>query len=60
MRDELFKEDEKSFFISSSPDANLTKPFSKSQLILALEQKYKTLKKVEPAMDFEILQKTNT
>ncbi len=57
VRDELFKEDEKGFFISSTPEANLIKPFSKAQLILALEQKYQTLKKIEPALDFDILEK---
>lgn len=61
VRDE--RSDEKnSFFISSDSDADLIKPFSSSQLILALEKKYLTLDKksidiVEEKLDFEILQR---
>ena len=45
IRDEKCFEDERCFYISSKKDADLIKPFSKSQLILALEAKYKTLAK---------------
>lgn len=38
-------DDEKCFYISSNKDADLIKPFSKSQLILALEKKYKSMYK---------------
>jgi len=37
--------DAKCFYISSDKDADLIKPFSKSQLILALEKKYKSMHK---------------
>ena len=43
LRDTKCLNDEKCFYIASSEDADLLKPFSKSQLILALEKKYKTL-----------------
>ena len=60
--------DERCFYVSSKPNADLVKPFSKSQLILALEKRYEELKKDEPEieestevdnepMDFEILEK---
>jgi len=60
--------DERCFYVSTKPNADLMKPFSKSQLILALENRYEELKedeseevskeiiKSEP-MDFEILEK---
>lgn len=57
IRDEQFKGDEKCFFISSSSDADLSKPFSKSQLILALEKRYQILNKTETVLDFDILEK---
>ncbi len=41
VRDEECLHDERCFYISSAPDADLVKPFSKSQLILALENRYK-------------------
>lgn len=37
------KKNQKHFYISSDSDADLQKPFTKSQLILALEERYKTL-----------------
>ena len=60
--------DERCFYVSSKPNADLVKPFSKSQLILALESRYEELKEDETVeakevivdngpMDFEILEK---
>ena len=60
--------DERCFYVSNKPNADLVKPFSKSQLIIALENRYEGLKKDEPQevledkvdnepMDFEILEK---
>jgi hypothetical protein len=71
IRDEACIGDEKRcFYISSSSDADLKKPFSKSQLILALERRYKELYEKESeakqlqeeyleeeGMDFSILEK---
>ncbi|MCW8896324.1 MAG: hypothetical protein OQK48_02960 [Sulfurimonas sp.] len=71
IRDEKCLEDERCFYISSNKESDLVKPFSKSQLILALEKRYKSMnkdmKKVEYAddevfeqstvFDFEILEK---
>ena len=60
--------DERCFYISNKSNADLIKPFSKSQLILALENRYEELRveepqeeseeepKIEP-MDFDILEK---
>ncbi len=45
VRDVRVLDDEKSFFIASSGECNLIKPFSKSQLILALERRYKEMNK---------------
>ena len=41
--DEECLNDERCFYISSSEKSDLVKPFSKSQLILALENRYQTL-----------------
>ena len=60
--------DERCFYVSNKPNADLVKPFSKSQLIIALENRYDELKEDEPEveestevnnepMDFEILEK---
>jgi len=61
--------DERCFYVSTKPNADLMKPFSKSQLILALENRYAELKEDETEevledvvvdhepMDFEILEK---
>ena len=70
IRDEECLQEKKCFYIASNEKADLLKPFSKSQLILALEKRYKELyaKRVtqEPevqievaqeAMDFSILEK---
>lgn len=43
VRDREVLDDEKNFFISSQSGADLMKPFSKSQLILALEKRYRKL-----------------
>ncbi len=59
------KNDDKNFFIATSQDADLVKPFSKSQLMLALQNRYKAVKpsqKNESTAErnnanFEILQK---
>lgn len=37
--------DGRCFYISSEPESDLVKPFSKSQLILALENRYEVMKK---------------
>lgn len=68
IRDEACLNDDRCFFISSDTGADLVKPFSKSQLILALENRYKTIikdipskidvaEKIEESLNFEILQK---
>lgn len=64
LRDTKCVDDEKCFYISASNDADLVKPFSKSQLILALEKRYKSLNKKivesyydEDHLDFEILER---
>jgi len=60
--------DERCFYVSNKPNADLVKPFSKSQLIIALENRYAKLKEDEleveestevnnEPMDFEILEK---
>jgi hypothetical protein len=41
IRDEECANDERCFYISSNANSDLVKPFSKSQLILALESRYK-------------------
>jgi len=43
VRDEKCLNDERCFFVSNDKNADLIKPFSKSQLILALENKYKNM-----------------
>ena len=70
VRDVKCLNDERCFYISNTGDADLLKPFSKSQLILELEKKYKSLNKNDKAetelveqslqenqMDFGILEK---
>jgi predicted metal-dependent hydrolase len=65
IRDEECLNDERCFFIGSSENADLKKPFSKSQLILALEKRYAPVVSQEKesssletqTMDFEILEK---
>lgn len=66
IRDEACVADEKCFFISSKTGSDLIKPFSKSQLILALENRYQSIVKVtssnegtlsEEPLNFDILEK---
>lgn len=70
VRDVKCLNDERCFYISSDSEADLVKPFSKSQLILALESKYKNfsnetttedekeqLHREYGSMDFSILEK---
>lgn len=45
VRDVKVLDDERSFYISGSGECDLIKPFSKSQLILALERRYKDMNK---------------
>ena len=45
IRDVKCLNDTRCFYISSDKDSDLVKPFSKSQLILALESRYKKLDK---------------
>jgi len=61
IRDEKCLNDKRCFYISSDNNADLVKPFSKSQLFLALESRYKEMNKnrpeVEEPLDFDILEK---
>lgn len=65
IRDVKCNGNERCFYISSSKSADLVKPFSKSQLFLALEKRYKSrnLKDEKSSfaedegLDFEILQR---
>ena len=69
IKDTQCLEDSKCFYISADESADLKKPFSKAQLILALEERYKILNPqeqiisqkeiIEPieSMDFSILEK---
>lgn len=65
VRDEECLNDERCFYVGVDESADLKKPFSKSQLILALESKYiqlygdtKTVVEDEvQSMDFNVLQK---
>ena len=65
IRDEPCLENEKCFYISSDKDADLIKPFSKVQLISALENRYKIINKdlggttytQGTTLDFNILEK---
>jgi len=67
VRDRECLDDKRCFYISSKSEADLMKPFSKSQLILALEKRHRELYpnatlKPEPiieeeSMDFSILER---
>lgn len=73
VRDVKMPNDERNFYISSAKDADLMKPFSKAQLILALEKRYEVMHGIhetpsaklrlayeeddEENLDFSILQK---
>jgi len=48
IRDVKCLNDERCFYISSDKESDLLKPFSKSQLILALENRYKSMNKEIP------------
>ena len=55
VRDVACLNDERCFYVSSDEDADLVKPFSKSQLILALENRYKALYKNNmPETEYEL------
>ncbi len=68
IRDEKCLENDKCFYIGIDESADLKKPFSKSQLILALEKRYKILNpqewiisqqersETQGSMDFSILE----
>ena len=45
VRDEECLDDKRCFYISSDENSDLTKPFSKSQLILALQNRYQSTHK---------------
>jgi len=60
IRDIKCLNDSRCFYVASDKEADLVKPFSKSQLILALESRYKTKKDVYneyAPLDFDILEK---
>jgi len=63
IRDTKCLNDERCFYISQDSDADLIKPFSKSQLILALEKRYGVKEKTEmedsneEKISFDILEK---
>ena len=66
VRDFRALDDERTFYISKDSDSDLVKPFSKSALILALENRYKnaspktedTVEAFDPEIaDFSILEK---
>jgi len=57
IRDAPCLDDRRCFYIASDPNAHLQKPFSKSQLILALEKHYASVyKKQEEGDDFALLE----
>lgn len=49
-------DDDRTFFISSNSESDLIKPFSKSQLILALEKRYESICK-DPKQTLNIQKK---
>ncbi len=59
LRDFKFPKDKKSFYISKvkERDSDLVKPFSKSDLILALEDRYETISMDRELPNFDILEK---
>lgn len=67
VRDEECLNDERCFYIGNEDKADLMKPFSKSQLILALEKRYKDkvvsgideteFEQSDEVVDFDILEK---
>ena len=58
IRDEECFGDSKCFFIASSENADLQKPFSKIQLLSALKERYQLLpKERKETFDFRVLEK---
>ena len=65
VRDEECLNDTRCFYIGTRPKADLQKPFSKAQLILALQKRYEELypnekeegEELQATMDFSILEK---
>ncbi|OIP56804.1 MAG: hypothetical protein AUK54_01355 [Helicobacteraceae bacterium CG2_30_36_10] len=65
VRDVKCLNDERCFYISSEKNSDLIKPFSKSQLLLALDNKYKKIngdtieddEEAEEPLNFDILEK---
>ncbi len=67
VRDIKCVDDERCFYVSQDESSDLMKPFSKSQLVLALESRYKIFDKkvksqnacttIDDTLDFTILEK---
>ncbi len=67
IRDEPCLNDKRCFYVANTEEADLLKPFSKAQLVLALEKKYKELygekesvtqpERPQERLDFSILEK---
>lgn len=63
IKDVKCAEDKKCFYVSSSKNSDLVKPFSKSQLMLSLEKRYKDMNEPQQSyersdgLDFEILER---
>jgi len=58
IRDEECLSDKRCFYIATNSKADLVKPFSKSQLILALDKRYEDCTdKKDTELDFTILEK---
>lgn len=65
IKDVKCHDNEKCFYISSESGADLVKPFSKVELMLALENRYKKIQKIDisqkevnsDSLDFAILEK---
>jgi len=63
IKDVKCAEDKRCFYVSSSKNSDLVKPFSKSQLMLSLEKRYKDMNEPQQSyersdgLDFEILER---
>lgn len=62
IKDTKCSNDERCFYISAGKDADLVKPFTKAQLVLALERRLKNVSQIKKVknkeqMDFSILEK---
>lgn len=59
IRDVKCLNDERCFYISSDKDSDLVKPFSKSQLLHALEKRYKSMhsETAQEPLSFDLLEK---